>query len=127
MRAGIRVLVVLLLVLSLGVHWALLQTVAWAGMVVNYSREGSLAEAISQTFDGKHPCSLCKAIRKGRAEEKKHEHQRTNPDSRLEVGLIWRSSEFDFSNRRQAIAFSFDVDAPSRCEGPPKPRPRRIS
>ncbi len=52
-----------------GGHWAVLQTVAWAGMLADYTREsGSLAVGVEQTFDGEHPCELCKeiAVAKGR-------------------------------------------------------------
>lgn len=40
----------------------LLQCVAWAGMLVNYSQQGTVAEAVEMTFDGEHPCKLCLAI-----------------------------------------------------------------
>lgn len=63
----------LVLTLSLGLHWALLQTVAWTGMLVRYSREGSLAEAIAKTFDGRHPCSLCKVVAQSKAEQRDKE------------------------------------------------------
>src|SRR5258708_7996348 len=42
-----------------GGHWAILQTCAWLGMIVAYSRDGDGSTAISKTFDGKHPCRLC--------------------------------------------------------------------
>ena len=53
MRAAFRFATVLVLVLSLGLHWALLQSIAWVGMIASYSRVASLAEALSKTFDGK--------------------------------------------------------------------------
>lgn len=31
-------------------------------MIVSYSQEGSLGEAVSDTFSGKKPCALCKKI-----------------------------------------------------------------
>jgi hypothetical protein len=54
--------VVIALVLTTGLHWATLQTVAWAAMLANNLRYESLTEAVSQTFDGEHPCCMCKAI-----------------------------------------------------------------
>jgi len=33
----------------------------------------SMTEAFQKTFDGKHPCSLCKAIAKGKSAESKKE------------------------------------------------------
>lgn len=53
-----------------GGHWAVLQSVAWAGMVADYSREtGSVVTALGQTFDGEHPCDLCRQIASARAVE----------------------------------------------------------
>ena len=36
-------------------HWALLQTAAWAGMMVNYSRDVSLAEALGKNWQCNAP------------------------------------------------------------------------
>ena len=66
-------MVALALSFTLGAHWAVLQTVAWTSMVVNYSRTTTLSEAVSRTFDGKHLCKLCKLVKAGRGEEKQSE------------------------------------------------------
>lgn len=50
------------LALSLGLHWALLQSVAWTGMFIRFSRQFNVVEALQKTFDGHHPCSLCKFV-----------------------------------------------------------------
>lgn len=55
----------------MGGPWAVLQTIAWAKMVVEYSRDTSVGEALSKTFDGEHPCGMCKKISKVRSEERK--------------------------------------------------------
>ncbi|MEY4917774.1 MAG: hypothetical protein RL616_1687 [Verrucomicrobiota bacterium] len=68
-RSG-KILVVLALVLATGLHWAALQTVAWGTMLAANLSSQSLTEAVSQTFDGEHPCSLCKAIIVGKKSEK---------------------------------------------------------
>ena len=49
-----------------GGHWMLLQSVAWAGMIVEYSRHAPLQTALEETFDGKHPCPMCRMIESGR-------------------------------------------------------------
>ena len=59
------------LFLSAGGHLALLQGVAWATMVRDFSRTGSVTSAVEKTFDGKHPCPLCKKIASARAHEEK--------------------------------------------------------
>lgn len=83
MRTAIKTTTVLVLVLTLGLHWALLQSVAWTGMIIVYSQENSLRAAISMTFDGEHPCSMCNAIEQGRSEERRQNQQQ--PDTRLKL------------------------------------------
>ena len=56
-----------------GAHWVVLQSVAWTTMLVEHSRGGPLLEAVKQTFDGAHPCSLCRQIEAGRKSEKQQE------------------------------------------------------
>jgi hypothetical protein len=119
-------LVVLTLTLSLGAHWALLQSVAWVGMIAAYSRDGSITQALSKTFDGRHPCRLCKMIQQGRAEEKKHSQRQLKPESKLDVGIVWRTVAFEFHRPPQPVAAG-DFHAVSRHERPPKPPPRNIA
>ena len=73
-RTG-RCVIVLALCLSVGGHWVCLQSVAWTRMVANYSQHCSFTQAIAQTFDGDHPCDLCKHITKARDTEKKQDRQ----------------------------------------------------
>ena len=73
-----RYVLVAALMISIGAQWAVLQTAAWVGMAVTYSiKAGSVSEGLSQTFDGKHPCKLCCAIKKGTDSEKKDPRQET--------------------------------------------------
>jgi hypothetical protein len=58
---------------SVGLHWAVLQSIAWMGMLVTYSQQLPLAEAMVKTFDGNHPCPLCKEIARGKHSERKAE------------------------------------------------------
>ncbi len=54
-----------------GGQWAVLQTVAWAGMLHDYTqRSGSFTAAVEQTFDGEHPCELCREIAFAKAKER---------------------------------------------------------
>src|SRR5258708_36188817 len=38
-------------------------------MLVSYSRGGQIMEAVTKTFDGRHPCSLCKQIERAKSDE----------------------------------------------------------
>ena len=68
-----KILIVLALVAALGAHWALLQTVAWTTMLANNLQSHSLSQAVTDTFDGNHPCPLCRAIAAAKKSEKKSE------------------------------------------------------
>ena len=48
-------------------------------MIVNYSKRGTLCEAIAQTFDGAHPCSLCHIVNRGKTADKKSDLQLLTP------------------------------------------------
>jgi len=71
-----KCLVVLALVVVTGGHWVLLQSAAWVGMTVSYAQSDSFEVALKKTFDGKHPCNLCKFVKHGKASEQKHDLQK---------------------------------------------------
>ena len=73
MTRGIRLMAALLLSCSLGLHWAMLQSVAWTVMVVERTQSSGLSVALQTTFDGKHPCPLCQVVAAGKKQEKKAE------------------------------------------------------
>ena len=112
------------LVLSLGLHWTVLQSIAWTGMIISYSSNVSFKEAVAKTFDGKHPCSLCKAIAKGQAGEKQQDTQ-SKSSSKQDFGLVWQAMRFnlDFDQERIPV---FDFSGVARGNEPPKPRPRAV-
>jgi len=68
-----KIFIALALAATLGAHWALLQTAAWTIMLANNLHSSSFCGAVTKTFDGKHPCPLCKAIAAGKQSEKKAE------------------------------------------------------
>ena len=69
-KAG-RLLLIAALLASCGAHWLVLQSIAWTAMLVENSQRTSLVEAVKRTFDGAHPCDLCKQIATGQQHEKK--------------------------------------------------------
>ena len=42
----------------------LVQEVAWVNMLVTYTQERGLKRGVIETFDGEHPCEMCKAAEK---------------------------------------------------------------
>ncbi len=121
-RTGNLFLIVALLVLT-GGQWAALQSVAWIGMVASYSEHAPLAEALSKTFDGKHPCCLCKAIDAAKKSEKKSEI--APPSQKVEFPplragfVLIAPPPFEFLSGADAFAQSFPQE-------PPTPPPRGI-
>jgi hypothetical protein len=122
-RVAVRFITVLVLVLSLGLHWALLQTVAWTGMLISYSRTGSFSEAVAKTFDGQHPCCLCKTIKQGRDTEKQQE--KSKPGSKVDQALVWEPLALDFFCPMERVV-ALEPAWSARGDDPPKPRPRSL-
>jgi hypothetical protein len=106
---------------TIGLHWFLLQSVAWTAMLTRNLRSYSLIEAVEQTFDGKHPCSLCLAVEKGKSTEKSREF--SSPIQKFE--FINEASAFDFFPPTQ-----YELLSPARLAYtslalvPPIPPPR---
>ncbi len=114
--------VVVALMLTLGFHWALLQSVAWVGMVVNYSQDGSVKQAITKTFDGHHPCSLCKMVRAGKKSESKQ-------DLKLDLkkmDMVSDGSVGFYFPPMSANEFATFSQPPSRTVVPLSPPPRYL-
>lgn len=66
-----KFLVVVTLVATTGFHWITLQTIAWTTMFAANMTCENFFTAVSETFDGRHLCPLCKAIRAGKKSENK--------------------------------------------------------
>jgi hypothetical protein len=70
----IRIILVLGAILHLsGGQWGVLQGIAWTKMLIEYSQADGLRQGIIKTFDGEHPCEMCKSISKSLESEKKQD------------------------------------------------------
>ena len=119
LRGG-KLLVVLGLSLSLSLHWIVLQSVAWMSMLVQYSQDG-LPNAFTKTFDGKHPCQLCKMVQQGKQSEKKQATQ--NPETKLDSLLAAVDVRLP-APPPPVLILSLDAHSAGRTESPPHPPPR---
>ena len=121
MKRICQIAVAVALCLSVGLHWGFLQTIAWAGMLVDYSRDATLTEAIHKTFDGQHPCKLCKLVNEGKNAEGSQK-------------LVKSELKLEFSVHQPTVFVPPTVDAVpavtfvhvlhSRLDPPPLPPPR---
>lgn len=125
LRRAARILLIAVLMFTIGLHWVVLQSVAWAGMIVTYSvQEGSLITGVSQTFDSEHPCALCGAVQKGTQSESKDRKQ-VDPKKKLDLTLLAVSRVRLSPPVPRLMTFDVvqhDSQFPFR---PPSPPPRR--
>ncbi|HLB34253.1 MAG: hypothetical protein A3F67_07230 [Verrucomicrobia bacterium RIFCSPHIGHO2_12_FULL_41_10] len=107
-----------------GGHWALLQGVAWANMICEYSTQESFQSAVQKTFSGKYRCPLCQKISIEKQKEKKAEgiSEQTNKKNK---GILEKivSLQIFFPKK-----FSYPKVIDSNYSGPimrpPSPYPR---
>jgi hypothetical protein len=116
-------LVAILLIVSIGGHWAFLQSVAWVSMVIDYAQDAPISVAVAKTFDGKHPCNLCEIVRHGQDSEKKQDaiKIKTKPDVWLAAAAI-TLPDADLVREFFPALTQFSG---GRGESPPVPPPRR--
>lgn len=111
------------LLAATGGHWAILQCVAWTTMLADNLRTDSLSESWSKTFDGRHPCDLCKQIASSKQTEKKS--QSLAPIKKLDFVSLGTPIVFAPPN-----LFSFLPDyfssSRERSRTPPTPPPRVV-
>jgi hypothetical protein len=110
------------LLLTTETHWAVLQSIAWMGMVATYSRKAPLAIALKETFDGKHPCPLCKAIATTKKSEKKNGF--TLQTKKFEFPPVTKNFPLVAPARFQSLPGATDAFAESLTQKPPTPPPR---
>jgi hypothetical protein len=118
-----RLFVALALAGSIGLHWAVLQTLAWAGMFISYSQAAPLTQAVVKTFDGQHPCNLCKQIAQGKRSESKTTYS-------FEVKKLEYSCAKAVFIFQAPLTFweieSRNIAAESRAHAPPAPPPKNL-
>jgi hypothetical protein len=99
------------------------QSVAWTTMLAENLLHESPATALERTFDGKHPCRICKAIAARKKDGRKNElpgksRRLEYPANRVEIGF--RGPPV------QAFPEVADQQAEARLPAPPCPPPRHF-
>ena len=114
-----------------GGQWTVLQTVAWVGMLHDYTqRTGSFALAAEQTFDGQHPCNLCREI--AAAKTKEHQEQPAAPSAKDQAKVKATMAKAAILPPAPPVMFLAQMlptlpSGSSRTEQPPTPPPRRAA
>ena len=125
-KSGVRirlanVFLIVALFAATGTDWVVLQSVAWVRMAASYSQNYSLRDTLVKTFDGNHPCNLCKAIAAGKRCDRKPEF----PVQSQRVEFPPLNAEFVFvAPERFQPRVAVNLFAESRTLQPPTPPPR---
>ena len=123
-RALSRAVVLVMILVMTGGHWMILQSVAWTKMIIEYSRSAPLGVALEQTFDGWHPCQMCKMIQKAKQPAKQQELQQRTAQDDVLFAEAHSSSSFDLPSFRTSGTSGFVRS--SWCDPPPVPPPKLI-
>lgn len=124
--AGILACSLSLLAMS-GGHLFALQSLAWVRMVIEYSRNDSIQNALAKTFSGEHPCALCLKVQKSWNEKQKQESELPLLASESFSEAVWVFELVTIPEAPTAPAQPriFDTDFFYSLSGtPPKPPPR---
>ena len=116
--------IVLLVCLSLGMHWALLQSIAWTGMLISFAREEAMIEAVEKTFDGQHGCPLCAKVKEGQESNQKQPQQAGQTLKKLDAVLVKPTKLIAPAAEKISFAMICACSV-KRNERPEMPPPRR--
>jgi hypothetical protein len=116
-----RLIAVFALCCTVGLQWLVLQSFAWTTMLIENSKHAPLGQAISKTFDGAHPCSVCHFVNHHKNSEKKSDLQIAKID------LICVAQAFQLMPRFvNCDYFEPDFSISEIGHSPPVPPPRLI-
>lgn len=113
--------IVVMLCLILGLHWTLLRTVGWVNMFVTFAQTDTVHEAWTKTFDGRHPCSVCRLVRHATQSEKKQPSLKV--ESKLNLMLTVTTCPLSPPSAYSLLPLCNDAGC-ERTESPPVPPPR---
>jgi hypothetical protein len=122
-RCAARVTTVIALCCAIGLHWIALQSFAWTTMIIDCSKRAPLCQAIAQTFDGAHPCSLCHVVSKGKNSERKQDLR--SPAPKIDMICVRLANRIE----RPFVPFEYatlDCLSFELGHSPPVPPPRSL-
>lgn len=103
-----------------------MQGVAWATMIRDYSRTGSVTAAVEKTFDGKHPCAMCKRL----AAQRSHEQKAPATVKGEKKAAVFVASSSGVVPLPSVSSFAYPpipfVNVPEHSSAPPVPVPIKV-
>ncbi len=108
-----------------GAHWLILQGTAWTKMLVDRSQTMGFVAAAKTTFDGDHPCEICKVVSKGAKTEQAPAGVLPKGAKLFEVTVLHPSETALPIPVSEPFSYLPDsiCSAPVRADAPPTPPP----
>lgn len=124
-QKAIATLLIFAFFCSVGGHWLILQGVAWGKMTVSFiqTEKDTISIALQKTFDGKHPCKLCKQIEKHRPISEKQDPKQFEIKQKDPL-WIEVADRFLIPLERTKVLYSYPESSFSFSIKPPTPPPR---
>jgi len=114
-----------------GGPYALVQTYAWAGMLVSYSKEDGLLKGAKETFSGEKPCPLCCKIAEAKQSDHKTQDLPVSPTAKLLKEMLPSSplalSPPRFTEAPKVMFPGMNPPVETNASAPPVPPPRLIA
>ncbi|MEK7953251.1 hypothetical protein [Luteolibacter soli] len=116
-----------------GGEYALVQTYAWAGMLVSYSKEDGLIKGAKETFSGEKPCALCCKIADAKKSDSdgKSKELPVSPTVKLLKEMLPSSplalSPPQFTEAPKVMFPGMNLPVEEGASAPPVPPPRCVA
>ncbi|MCW1922606.1 hypothetical protein OKA05_08575 [Luteolibacter arcticus] len=115
-----------------GGPYALVQTYAWAGMLVSYSKEDGLLKGAKETFSGEKPCALCCKIAEAKKSEGQSKELPASPTVKLLKEMLPSSLPLAllpprFTETPEVTFQGMSLPVEAGTYAPPVPPPRCLS
>lgn len=117
-----KLAVAMLLGVSLGMQWTVLQSLAWTTMILSRTGEEGFVAAVRSTFDGHHPCTLCHVVKKGKDAQKKQDAEFA--PKKFDATLAAPAPTPLLTETARPAVFVFHDSSEQRSEPPSLPPPR---
>ena len=109
----------------------MMQTYAWAGMLISYSKEDGLLKGAKETFSGEKPCALCCKIAAARKSDGKSKELPVSPSVKLLKEMLPSSplvlAPLRFTKAPEVIFPGMNLPVETSAPAPPVPPPRRVA
>jgi hypothetical protein len=77
-------------------QWSVVQIVGWVNMTITFSRSESFTTALSMTFDGEHPCALCR-LAQSQSQPDDELPSETKSELKSLTAVVWHSPSLVFT------------------------------